>query len=76
MPGVLPDIGDAIRQCGDISGPFGGQNGTKFGSRGAHGKGATLSNSKCEKREEIEVVFAVYVQVYSRDQISVCKKLI
>ena len=52
MSGVLPDTGDTIRQCEDVFGPFGGQNGTKFGSRGAHGKGATLSNSKCEKREE------------------------
>ena len=40
MPGVLPNIGDTIRQCEDVSGPFGGQNGTKFGSKGAHGKGA------------------------------------
>ena len=76
MPGVLPDIGDTIRQCEDVFGPFGGQNGTKFGSRGAHGKGATLNNSKCGKREEREVVFAGYVQVYSRDQFCVCKKLI
>ena len=57
MPGVLPDIGDTIRQCEDVSGPFGGQNGTKFGSKGAHGKGAKLKDSKGERRERREKAF-------------------
>ena len=38
--GVLLDTGDMIRQCVELSRLFGGQNWTKFGSKGAHRVGA------------------------------------